>query len=116
MPGIKTSTLDTRLFRCAAYMWTVSIERTLTMPPEDPIFNGPEDAAAYLARVKRNYTVIDENVSGYKEKFTDFKVAWSDFCRVVHGYAKHFPQLTKQPGEELYRLRYDLPDPTREET
>lgn len=116
MPGTKTDTLDTRLFRCAAYMWTVSLTRTLTMPPEAPIFNSPEDAAAYFARTKREYTVIDENISGYKEQFPEFKAAWADFCRIIHGYAKHFPQLIKDPGEELYRMRYDLPDATREET
>lgn len=115
MPLSKTTQLDERIFRCAVYSWTVKIQRTTTLPPEDPIFSSPEDAWAYFKQIKRVFTVIDENVQGSEKTFDSWPDAWKEYCKTVMGYFKFFPMLDKQPGNELYEMRYDPPNPLKEE-
>jgi hypothetical protein len=115
MPLSKTAQLDERIFRCAAYSWTVQIHRTTALPPEDPLFNTPEEAWEYFKKIKRTYTVIDENVSGSEETFDNWAAAWALYCKTIAGYTKFFPMLSKAPGTVVYTMRYDLPDPSKKE-
>jgi hypothetical protein len=115
MPLSKTAQLDERLFRCSAHSWRVQITRTTALPPEDPRFESPQDVWNYFQRIKRTFTVFDENVSDSQE-FDNWSDAWKLFCKTVMGYSKFFPMLNPKPGEfAQYEIRYDQPDPTAEE-
>ncbi len=119
MAPSKTAQLDERIFRCAAYSWTVRINRSTTLPAQDPVFNSPEEAWAYFKQIKRTYTVIDGNVSGSEETFDNWTDAWDLYYKTVAGYTKFFPMLVKNQGmvlgNEQYNMRYDLPDPQKKE-
>lgn len=110
MPPVKTTTLDTRYFRCAAYNWEISITRTVELPDQEPRFTNPIEAWEYFTKIKRTYTVKDGNVSGGEDIYPTYAQAWYEFCRCVKGYAQAFTQLGPTGA-----LRLDLPDPNREE-
>lgn len=110
----KTAKLDERMFRCAAYAWVVQIHRVTTLPPENPQFESPSDAEEYFKKVRRVFTVIDENVSGSESIFSTWDEAWLVFCKTINGYAKFFPMVS-DTGDGLYSQRYDLPDPLTKE-
>jgi len=110
MPGVKSTIIDTRYFRCVAYDWAISIHREVELPAEDPIFANPKDAWEYFKKIKRIYIIKDSNVAGKEARFPTYVIAWTEFCRLVKIYATHFPQLADTGVE-----RADLPDPLREE-
>lgn len=113
MRGKSVKLLEERFFRCAAYAWGVSLVRTIELPPGDtPAFNDLEAAQEYFSRVKRAYTVIDENAPSQSSEHPSWEEAWKAYCRIVGGYVKFFPQLRKA-GPELFVQRFDLPDPQK---
>ena len=122
----RTVILEERQFRCAAHSWTVTLERTITLPDRDMVFDSPEDARQYFSEIKRTYRIIDTNWDGKQDEvqvstgpgahirgFDNWAGAWKAYCAAVVGYVKFFPQLQQIPGNPSLSLRLDLPDPRK---